>query len=1081
MTGASSNVGDPFCPGEESALALLDRLFPEFGEDQKAERTTLLGLMAMFFLVVTAVGVLKPVKNALALDGTSGNDFYQVYLVSAVVVLFVPLYNRLADRIGWQRLVPAVALFFTANLVLFRLLYVDGSRTLGLLFYGWYDLFAAALVTQFFVATQMFLTARSARSAYPLVIGGGAIGAMLGGGIGMVLAPRIGAENLLWVAAGLIFAFAAGIPRIWPEEDIRRFEAEQAKRLRSRESISAGDLRRVFGNPHVRLIAVSVVLTILVKQVVDYQFNIWTEQRYVTRDAITAFQARINLYTQWLPLVSVFALRPILRRWGLGVAVFILPVLMLATSFAMTIPALFSIWAVIVVRTADTTFRYSAERAGREILYVPVPADIKLKAKTYIDVGIEKGLGKVLSAVLLFVLVELLGMTLYQLAFVVVFMAAAWLAVTVAIRREYVRTLARSIRGRWASFQGLSTLSDASTQKVVRRALGGEDTVQTSFALDLVDQSAGTDTRPIADALHDLLDHESQDIRRKALAILTSDPESLDVERVRPRLLDPARAVREQAVLALVAAAKDRRSLVQELLGSRHAQVRTATLACLTRGEIEDAGGELLGGSYIEERWQRADRGDRDARIELALAAGALRADPRAPDLVEPFLSDPDPGVASAAIRSAGLMGTERFHDPMIRCLRSPGTREAARDALAQQGASAVDRLADRLLDEAEHPLVRRHIPSVLARMPAQKAVDVMLYSVVAPETDQILDYRTLKALSQMRARYPELEFDPEMVLQSVEREVKAAARYDRARRCIRRLGAGGPTVDLLTAALGEAWSERREGAFRLLGLLYDDEEMYRCYLALSTGERLARGNALEWLEETVDRALFERLSPILGESPPETEAADMRAAIRPLLADGDPWIARLAVGAAAELKADWSEAALRGIIEESTSEELCELAGRLLEAGPIGDDAGRKGAMDLIEKVFLLQKIDLLQDARSGHLALLASIAEEVDVPAGTVLIRQDQPTDALYVVIEGSVELEGVADQVIKAGVGRAFGTWALIDEAPSLVTARVREPARLLRITRSDFYDLLADHSELALGLLQGLARRVRTLVA
>ena len=60
-------------------------------------------------------------------------------------------------------------------------------------------------------------------------------------------------------------------------------------------------------------------------------------------------------------------------------------------------------------------------------------------------------------------------------------------------------------------------------------------------------------------------------------------------------------------------------------------------------------------------------------------------------------------------------------------------------------------------------------------------------------------------------------------------------------------------------------------------------------------------------------------------------------------------------------------------------------------------------------------------------------------------------------------------------------AFGTWALIDEAPSVVTATAREEARLLRITRADFYDLLADHSELALGLLQGLARRVRTLVA
>jgi CRP-like cAMP-binding protein len=130
---------------------------------------------------------------------------------------------------------------------------------------------------------------------------------------------------------------------------------------------------------------------------------------------------------------------------------------------------------------------------------------------------------------------------------------------------------------------------------------------------------------------------------------------------------------------------------------------------------------------------------------------------------------------------------------------------------------------------------------------------------------------------------------------------------------------------------------------------------------------------------------------------------------------------------------------------------------------------------MNLIEKVFLLQQVDLLQGARSAHLALLASIAEEVEVEPGTVLIRQGEPTDALYVV------LRGAGEQLLVARDGTPFGTWALIDESPSLFSARAVEDTRLLRITRSDFYDLLADHHELALGLLQGLARRVRTLVS
>ena len=135
---------------------------------------------------------------------------------------------------------------------------------------------------------------------------------------------------------------------------------------------------------------------------------------------------------------------------------------------------------------------------------------------------------------------------------------------------------------------------------------------------------------------------------------------------------------------------------------------------------------------------------------------------------------------------------------------------------------------------------------------------------------------------------------------------------------------------------------------------------------------------------------------------------------------------------------------------------------------------------MDTIEKVFLLQKVDLLRDARSAHLAILASIAEEMDVPAGTPVLRQGEPTDALYVVVKGAVELRGMGGTLLAAD-GAAFGTWALIDQSPSVVEARTRDASRLLRITRDDFNDLVADHPELALGMLQGLARRMRTIVS
>jgi signal-transduction protein with cAMP-binding, CBS, and nucleotidyltransferase domain len=141
----------------------------------------------------------------------------------------------------------------------------------------------------------------------------------------------------------------------------------------------------------------------------------------------------------------------------------------------------------------------------------------------------------------------------------------------------------------------------------------------------------------------------------------------------------------------------------------------------------------------------------------------------------------------------------------------------------------------------------------------------------------------------------------------------------------------------------------------------------------------------------------------------------------------------------------------------------------------------GSENDMELIEKVFLLQQIDLLRGARGAHVALLASIAEEIDVPADTSLIAEGDVPSAMYVVIRGSVELHGVGQRLIRRRRARVRHLGAHRRAAQSHARPAPARPTRLLRVTREDFHDLLADHSELALGLLQGLAHRMRSLVA
>jgi hypothetical protein len=108
-------------------------------------RWRVVALTSLYLLVVCAVGMLHPVRNALALSALGGSGFYKVYLASALVTVAVVPFGRLAARIPQRRLTPAVACFFAVNLVVFRALY-PGGKTFGVLFYAWHDIYAGILV-----------------------------------------------------------------------------------------------------------------------------------------------------------------------------------------------------------------------------------------------------------------------------------------------------------------------------------------------------------------------------------------------------------------------------------------------------------------------------------------------------------------------------------------------------------------------------------------------------------------------------------------------------------------------------------------------------------------------------------------------------------------------------------------------------------------------------------------------------------------------------------------------------------------------------------------------------------------------
>jgi CRP-like cAMP-binding protein len=135
---------------------------------------------------------------------------------------------------------------------------------------------------------------------------------------------------------------------------------------------------------------------------------------------------------------------------------------------------------------------------------------------------------------------------------------------------------------------------------------------------------------------------------------------------------------------------------------------------------------------------------------------------------------------------------------------------------------------------------------------------------------------------------------------------------------------------------------------------------------------------------------------------------------------------------------------------------------------------------LNLVEKVVALEGVELLENLAPDQLSRIAMIASEVRLPPGRTILEGARP-DAMYIVVDGSVELSQAGKPLDTAGQNAVLGAWALFDESDSSpLAATTIEDTRLLRIARDDFYDLLADNSEMTSTILSTLVRRFRKLV-
>jgi ATP:ADP antiporter, AAA family len=852
-------------------------------------------LSSCLFLIISAYVIGKVARDALFLGEFAAVRLPYADIASGILVGFVVvIYLRLGRRISLGNLLIASPLFFAGTCILFWFLarYYQ-PRWLFPVFYVWVGIFGVLGPTQVWTLANFLLTTREAKRIFGMVGGAGICGWIFAGYVSKIFTKSFGTESLLLCMTALLLicsvlmAVASRTGQLTPDiskELLSNLSPTGRNDLRD-------SLRSVFSSPYLRAIAIVICISSFATTLTGWQFKALAKMSSVNQDSLAIFFGNFYFYAGVLALLFQLLLTTrLLRRFGIGPMLFVLPVFVLAGSAALAI--LGTVGAALLLRGGDQVLRYSIDRSTSELLYLPLHQQVKLKAKWFIDTVVWR-FGDGLAGVVVLIFAGQFHWAPRQLSWIALLLTVGWLAAVQVAGKQYVAVLKDSIGQHRLDAEQASTLAlDRSTSDYLATKLQTSDLNEILYALSLFEVERQRAAHPVIESL---LAHPAPQVRQKAISLLSTAGDKSVRPAIESMLKDPDHNVRTEAMLYLIYHAHvDPLALLAEPGQVADFSVRSAVAAYLARpGEAQS----IETARQILEEMSREEgaEGER-ARLEVARLLGEI------PDsfdsLLATLMRDQANIVAREATRSAGALRKSSLIPILLEHLSNDELCSVAAEALAKFGDPIVRVLGEQLADASCPMATRRAIPPILVNIGTPGAARALQDNLL--EINAALRFQVISALNKIQQVHPEIEIDKQLLETVLAAEIMG---HYRSYQILESLRTPGNVDDPVVRALGESIRQELERIFRLLGLLYPRLDLHSAYFGLQSNDPTVYDNALEFLENVLKSQLRGMLVPLLdgkvslkdraviAERVVRSKVENREQAVAELVASDDPWL----------------------------------------------------------------------------------------------------------------------------------------------------------------------------------------------
>ncbi|MBI5511763.1 MAG: cyclic nucleotide-binding domain-containing protein [Deltaproteobacteria bacterium] len=973
------------------------------------------------FCVIAASVISRNVANQQILEASGpkvlGKLYVTVAVIAGVTVAVVGWMGQNLDTRRVTRLVHGTV----AALMALAFIAPPFRPEVAIVRYVVMEMCFAATLLAFGLTMGASLGPREARKIAARIGAGGVVGGLVAGAVLSAGALIVGSRTLYLVAAGFALAPVFFMPQ--PASGPSR-RMTSARLMLQRERADVPSLA-----PYGSAVAITTMLMVAATTLIDYIYRFAAAQHF-DADKMTAFFGFVTILAGIATVIfQLTLLDRFLDRLGLFGTAMIMPALLILClgGFAL-LPA---VATLAILKTVDSGANMSLQQATGSLLLAPLSPRARSVWQGRID-GLAKRGGQVLMGFFLTFFpwspARVLPLTLI--------LCGLWIVATAVTRSRYVVLLTDMLGAPPVAQPEIEAL-DGATLRLLETELGKSTPERAAVILDLLEKA----------------EHHAPEHLLKRL--VDADPEGKGAFRVvehvaslgdTKALLELAKSPHPQLAAAALLALAD---LAPQICTTRCRQVLAAER--VPEPVAATAAGLLVAvdKTAVKLCQRLVLSAERATRLAVCRALG--RADAGAPsevgELLVDLVRDDDSEIARLALAAIGRHPTQGSSEVALGALKRRDVRGASMRALAEMGPPVVAQLAAELDRHAKDPAVANALTWSLGRIGAAAGIPALARALAAPIVQVRLGAAV--ALSSLHRRQPSHPLPHPEIEACAMREI---AFYGLMRLAARAPLPGTPSCTLLLRSFKQRAQSSLETLFRMLSLYYPEDAMQGAFQAFSSSDQRKRQIAFELLDAVLDKRLKEALAEALGGvRTKERTKSEVSRTLHQFVDGDDSFLASL------------SRAAL---------DDLATLAGR-----PRRPRTGEAMNQSLVGQILELQALSLFAQTTAEDLAEVATLVTSRRAPRGTVLFREGEPGDSMFLVKSGEVTLSRAGKIVDHVGAGEACGIVSVLDQLPRELTATVSTDAALLVIRSDDLMQILADRPLLMHSVFRALTSSIR----